>query len=84
MAKKKMIYGNRDLTGDADFDPKNAKERITIWLDETIVDGFRARAKREGVKYQTLINQALHDALRKPSLVKRVELLEKKLGVAGR
>lgn len=35
------------------------KTRITIMLDNDILSEFRARAKKEGLGYQTLINQAL-------------------------
>src|SRR3989344_2517135 len=49
--------------------------------EEEVLNGFRVRAKSEGTKYQTLVNQALREALKRPSLVDRVERLEKKLGV---
>lgn len=80
MAKKKINYNKTDVLGPDEFDPKKAKERITIWLDEEVLDGFRKRAKAEGTGYQTLVNQALREAYRRPSLVERVERLEKKLG----
>ena len=35
------------------------KTRITIMLDNDILNNFRTRAKKEGLGYQTLINQAL-------------------------
>ena len=35
------------------------KTRITIMLDNEILSNFRARAEKEGLGYQTLINQAL-------------------------
>jgi uncharacterized protein (DUF4415 family) len=78
---KKINYGKKDLIEADAFDPKNIKERITIWIDEDVLDGFRERAKTEGTKYQSLVNQALRESLKKPSLVERVERLEKKLGV---
>jgi len=78
---KKINYGKKDLIEPDAFDPKHAKERITIWLDEDVLDSFRERAKIEGAKYQALLNQALREAVKKPSLVERVERLEKKLGV---
>ena len=37
----------------------NGKTRITIMLDNDILDSFRLKAKKEGLGYQTLINQAL-------------------------
>ncbi|MEB3231312.1 MAG: BrnA antitoxin family protein, partial [Leptolyngbyaceae bacterium] len=39
--------------------PSTGKTRITIYLDDDILDSFRARAKAAGVGYQTLINEAL-------------------------
>jgi predicted DNA binding CopG/RHH family protein len=81
MAKtKKINYGKKDLLAKDTFNPATAKERITIWLDEETLDVFRKRALAEGTKYQSLVNQALREAARRPSLVERVENLEKKLG----
>ena len=38
------------------------KTRITIMLDDDVIEAFRARAERAGTGYQTLINSALRDA----------------------
>ncbi len=38
---------------------KGSKSRITIYLDAGIVEHFKEIALREGVGYQTLINEAL-------------------------
>ena len=35
------------------------KTRITIMLDNEVLNSFRLKAKKEGLGYQTLINQAL-------------------------
>lgn len=35
------------------------KTRITIMLDNVVLEEFRQRADKEGLGYQTLINQAL-------------------------
>ena len=35
------------------------KTRITIMLDNEVIKNFRSRAEKEGLGYQTLINQAL-------------------------
>jgi len=78
--KKKINYAAKDVLSDKDFDSQNVKERITIWINESVLDAFRRRAKEEGAKYQALINQALQEALEKPSLVERIERLERKLG----
>jgi len=40
------------------------KTRITIYLDDDVLERFRERADRAGLGYQTLINQALRDHLR--------------------
>ena len=45
-----------------DFSP--GKTRITIMLDDDIIEYFRAKAEAEGVGYQTMINAALRSALK--------------------
>lgn len=72
---KKIIYGKLDLP-DEEFESKNVKERITIFIDQDVLNQFRARAKKEKAKYQTLINQCLREAALKPALEDRVEALE--------
>jgi len=42
------------------------KTRITIMLDDDVIEAFRARAEGEGQGYQTLINAALREALAAP------------------
>ncbi len=39
------------------------KTRITIMLDDDIIEAFRVRAESEGTGYQTLINSALREAI---------------------
>ena len=38
------------------------KTRITIMLDDDVIEHFRAQAEAEGVGYQTLINSVLRKA----------------------
>jgi BrnA antitoxin of type II toxin-antitoxin system len=38
------------------------KTRITIMLDDDLIEHFRALAEAQGAGYQTLINAALRDA----------------------
>ena len=42
------------------------KTRITIMLDDDIIEYFRAKAEAEGTGYQTMINAALRGALKAP------------------
>ena len=42
-----------------------SKTRITIMLDDDILQYFRDRAESEGVGYQTMINSALRSSLAK-------------------
>ncbi len=42
--------------------PSPGKTRITIMLDDDVIEHFRARAEAEGVGYQTLINALLRRA----------------------
>lgn len=39
--------------------PQTGKTRITIYLDDDILEAFRAESARTGKGYQTLINEAL-------------------------
>jgi len=39
------------------------KSRITIYLDNAILDEFRTRAEQAGTGYQTLVNEALKSFL---------------------
>lgn len=39
------------------------KTRITIMLDDDVIEHFRSRAEAEGIGYQTMINAALRAAL---------------------
>jgi len=39
------------------------KTRITIYLDDQIVQRFKAQSEKTGKGYQTLINDALHSYL---------------------
>ncbi|HMT94922.1 BrnA antitoxin family protein [uncultured Thiothrix sp.] len=41
----------------------NGKTRITIWLDDDVLELFRQRAEVEGIGYQTLVNQTLRASL---------------------
>ena len=43
--------------------PQTGKTRITIYLDDAVLEGFRNRADAAGKGYQTLINDALRDYL---------------------
>ncbi|WP_321843646.1 BrnA antitoxin family protein [Paraburkholderia bannensis] len=45
------------------IDPKG-KTRITIMLDDDVLQAFRERAANEGKGYQTLINEALRGVLK--------------------
>lgn len=40
------------------------KTRITIMLDDDVIEAFRKQAEAQGTGYQTLINAALRAALR--------------------
>lgn len=44
--------------------PSPGKTRITIMLDDDIIEAFRTKAEAAGRGYQTLINEALRAALR--------------------
>jgi metal-responsive CopG/Arc/MetJ family transcriptional regulator len=39
--------------------PIKGKTRITIYIDDAVLDEFRSRAEKAGTGYQTLMNDAL-------------------------
>ena len=43
--------------------PQSVKTRITIYLDDSVIEEFRARAEFAGKGYQTMINDALKEYL---------------------
>ena len=47
--------------------PQTGKTRITIYLDDAVLEGFRNRAEAAGKGYQTMINDALREYLSKDS-----------------
>lgn len=47
--------------------PSTGKTRITIYLDDDILENFRAQAEAKGIGYQTLINQVLKQHIQHPA-----------------
>jgi len=43
--------------------PSPGKTRITIMLDDDVIEFFRAKAEAQGTGYQTMVNAALREAL---------------------
>lgn len=43
--------------------PQTGKTRITIYLDDAILERFKAQSEHTGKGYQTLINEALNSYL---------------------
>ena len=39
--------------------PQKGKTRISIFIDNAVLAGFRARAEKAGTGYQTMMNEAL-------------------------
>ena len=46
--------------------PRQGKTRITIMIDDDVLEAFRARSAAERVGYQTLINTALRHSVEQP------------------
>lgn len=80
--KRDIQFGSKDLLSEDEFDPKNGKERITLFLDQQVVDAFRNLAEGKGEKYQALMREALRKVVfgkEQRSLDERVSRLEKAL-----
>jgi|SRR5215470_1873143 len=45
--------------------PTKGKTRITIYIDDSVLNEFRARAEHSGTGYQTMMNDALRAFLEK-------------------
>ncbi len=45
--------------------PQKGKTRITIYLDDDVLDEFRSRADQTGRGYQTMINEVLREYVSK-------------------
>ncbi len=43
--------------------PSPVKTRITIMLDDDVIEAFKAQAEISGRGYQTLVNEALRNAI---------------------
>ena len=41
--------------------PQKGKTRISIFIDNAVLDEFRARAEKAGTGYQTMMNEALRE-----------------------
>lgn len=75
--KKDIVFGDKDLLEVDEFDTKFGEERITLLLDQQVVDAFRKKAKSNGQKYQTLMREALRDFIFKTSKFDLEERLKK-------
>ncbi len=53
------------------------KTRITIMLDNDVIEAFRARAEAHGTGYQTAINEALRATIREDDAPLTVRTLRK-------
>ena len=43
--------------------PQKGKTRISIYIDNAVLDAFRSRAEKAGTGYQTMMNDALRQYL---------------------
>ncbi|NJN39637.1 MAG: BrnA antitoxin family protein [Gammaproteobacteria bacterium] len=48
--------------------PHKGKTRISIYIDNDILEAFRARAEKSGTGYQTMMNEALRKFLAESDL----------------
>lgn len=76
--RRKVEYGTVDIPDEA-FAPENVRVRISIMIPGDVLDAVRKMAAADGIKYQTLINKLLRDAVSAGSLADRVGRLERKV-----
>lgn len=56
--KAKNTYGTVELEPD-EFDPRYAKEKVTLWVNEQLLKALKRHAKLAGVDYECLIHEAI-------------------------
>ena len=61
MAKKKINYTKNNVLDVDETDSKYVKILISTRLDEDVLKAVKSAAAAQGIRYQTLINQALKD-----------------------
>lgn len=64
LARAKLRIGGKEVSHEefsAALQEKPVKQRVSIMLDASVIAYFKAKAGERG--YQTLINQALHQAM---------------------
>lgn len=59
--------------------PQKGKTRISIFIDNVVLDGFRARAEKAGTGYQAMMNEALRKHLGETEQPVTAELLRQVL-----
>jgi uncharacterized protein (DUF4415 family) len=77
--KKEYDFSKGKVRKQPIVDPKTAKVQTSIRLDYEIMAWAQQEAELLGVGYQTFLNIKLKEAMSKPSIEARVEILEKKL-----
>ena len=55
------------------LDPKEQKLKVTLYLDGDIYDKAKSEAKKQGKKYQRLINEVLREVLINNATVQKLE-----------
>jgi len=78
----KIKYGRKRLLSKDEFDPKNGKFRVTMFVDLDVLDALRDEAKECGLPYQTHINQVLRKHVEGDDEIEhRFKRIESKLGI---
>ena len=65
--------------------PESGKTRVTMYLDNDVLEVFRERADRSGKGYQTLINEVLREHLGTETLNARTlrKIIREEINRAG-
>ena len=76
-AQHQTSKGTHSVPYLAKLQAESGKTRITVFLDNEVIAGFKALAAQSGKGYQTLINEALRISLSPESAPLTVEILRK-------
>ena len=76
-ARQGIRYGNVEVSDD-DLAPDAVRRRISIMVPEDVLARLKTMAGKQGIGYQTLINQILRDStMGRGSIVARLDRIER-------
>ncbi len=77
--KKEYDFSKGKVRRGPIVNPKTAKVQTSIRLDYEVMEWAQQEAEKLGLGYQTFLNMKMREAMEKPTIEARVEVLEKRI-----